>query len=142
MALEKLLEELIAAVKENTAALKGGVIASPAKEAAPEKAERAERAPRAAKEKDEPRRSRGKGVSEKEFTEKVQDFLDVPDDPDEDDEYEARLKKVIDPILDEAKVKSFRELPEDLWPKMVGAIDDYLEKSKEKDEPRRSRRER
>ena len=125
--IEKLFEDLIDAIKENTAAHKGGK-AEPARE---EKASSSRDRGKA-----EPARDRGKdtkdtkGPTESELKEKVGKFIDLPDDDAGNKEYDRRFDKVIDPIFEKAGVKELADLPKEYWGDMLDAIADYEKETK------------
>ena len=125
--IEKLFEDLIDAIKENTAAHKGGK-AEPAHE---EKASSSRDRGKA-----EPARDRGKDTkdtkcpTESELKEKVGKFIDLPDDDAGNKEYDRRFDKVIDPIFEKAGVKELADLPKEYWGDMLDAIADYEKETK------------
>ena len=136
-----ILEDLLDAIKENTAALKSGG-AEPAKETP--KAERGSRS--RDKEASDDKKERGsrdrgsdsKAPSEADFKDTTSKFLDLPESPENDAEYDRRLEKVIDPILEKAKAKQLVDLPKEYWGQMLDDIAAYL-KDNEKGETRTRR---
>ena len=125
--IEKLFEDLIDAIKENTAAHKGGK-AEPARE---EKASSSRDRGKA-----EPARDRGKDTkdtkcpTESELKERAAKFIDLPDDDAGNKEYDRRFDKVIDPIFEKAGVKELADLPKEYWGDMLDAIADYEKETK------------
>ena len=127
--IEKLFEDLIDAIKENTAAHKGGK-AEPARE---EKGSSRDRKAEPAREEKGSSRDRGKdtkGLTESELKEKVGKFIDLPNDDAGNKEYDRRLDKVCDPIFEKAGVKVLADLPKEYWGDMLDAIADYEKETK------------
>ena len=127
--IEKLFEDLIDAIKENTAAHKGGK-AEPARE---EKGSSRDRKAEPAREEKGASRDRGKdttGPTETELKERAAKFIDLPDDDAGNKEYDRRFDKVIDPIFEKAGVGELADLPKEYWGDMLDAIADYEKETK------------
>ena len=63
----------------------------------------------------------GKSMSEDDFRDAVKKFMDV----ESDSEYDKRLGKVLDPVLEKAGVKELKDLPKKYWQDVIDNIADY-----------------
>lgn len=129
------LEKLIEALDRNTAAQEailkamGGKPPSADKEDTPRRS-RADKDDKPAAE-ESGRRRRGAAADDdkggdKEMTAAdlkaaVQKFVEV----DSDDEYDRRIEKAIDPVLDKADVKELKDLPKKFWQDVLDNIANY-----------------
>jgi hypothetical protein len=134
MSLETLIENLIDALKENTAAHKGGK-AEPAERATSRRGsarddDKREPAAERSSRRGAAREETKKGPSEADLKKAVADFLDLPEDAKGEEEYTRRLEKVVDPIFDKAEVKELQDLPEKYWADLLDTIEDYLKEEK------------
>ena len=123
--IEKLFEDLIDAIKENTAAHKGGKAEPAREEKASSSRDRGKAEPARDLGKDTKDTKDTKGPTESELREKVGKFIDLPDNDAGNKEYERRFDKVMDPIFDKAGVKELADLPKEYWGDMLDAIADY-----------------
>ncbi len=134
MSIESKIDELIEAVNANTKALLGGPSAG--KDAAPstkDEDKSSRRGGRAAADKPKD------GPTETEVKEKVAKFIDLPEGKDGDAEYNRRLEKVLDPILEKGGAKELKDLPEKYYGELLEAIADYEKANAEPSTTRRSR---